>query len=143
VSFSQNGYSEELFKVGQLSRTVFNSKLNDESTQEIQPPPGFVSVRIIEGSDLVLSCSKPLGVDDSIPDNGGDHNSQNTITAPPGFEAIHTTQICPQKRVEPKRKRVVLRHASLKNKKASLKSDSLSTNKTSESLVKLPHEALK
>ena len=55
VSISQNGYSEELFKVGQLSRTKFNDEFNVESALALgvdlvaegqqssceEEPPGF------------------------------------------------------------------------------------------------------
>jgi len=81
MAFSQNGYSEELLKVGHLLRTVCNGKLNDGSAQEIPPPPGFESVKIIEGSDPVTSRSKPLRVDDLIPVNGFDDVPESS---PPG-----------------------------------------------------------
>ena len=64
MSFSQNGYSEEVFKVAQLSRTVLNGKFNDESAQGIQPPPGFKSVRVSEArySEEVVKDTSQLGL---------------------------------------------------------------------------------
>jgi len=140
VSFSQNGYSVELFKVGQHLRNGTISELNEESARGSKQSLGFEAVGV--NSDPLLPPSKPLGVDVSTEENGVDHNSQSTINAPPGFEGVHITQSSPQKRMEPKQKRVDRRPASSKNKKASLKADSVSTNKTSESLVRLAHESL-
>jgi len=142
VSFSQKGYSEELFKVGQHLRTAVNGEFNEKSALEIQPPPGFESVRANQGYDPLVTLSKPLGVDVSTRKIGNDHSSQNTFDVPPGFEVIHTTQSSPQKRLVPKQKRDDRGPASIKNKKALLKPSSVSTNKTSESLVRLAHESL-
>jgi len=141
VSFSQYGYSVELFKVGQHLSTGIISELNEESARVINQPPGFEAARV--NSDSLLPHSKPLGAEVSTQENGVDHSSQSTINAPPGFEDVRITQVSPHKRMEPKQKRVDRRPASSKNTKAPLKVDSVSTNKTSESLVRLAKESLK
>ena len=41
VSFSQNGYSEEICKVNQHLRALGEDVSNDEVSQASQPPPGF------------------------------------------------------------------------------------------------------
>ena len=126
--------------MGQHLNSGIIGELNEESARVINQPPGFEAARV--NSDSLLPHLKPLG-EVSTQENGVDHSSQSTTNAPPGFEGVHITQSSPQKRMEPKQKRIDRRPASSKNKKASLKADSVSTNKTSESLVRLAHESLK
>jgi len=102
VSFSQNGYSEELMKLDQHLRDVGNTKGYEESQEEENlPPPGFEAElgRISQGHKVDCTNQK------------SQHKQHN-----PAQGSSY--------------------------KKALLQSNSVDTGSTSESLIKLAHEAL-
>jgi len=129
VSFSHNGYSEEICKVRQHLRNMGMDEINDESIQVSQPPPGFEF-------EFQKHDSHSQGVDEAsevelVEESGAIVGSQNDgnlcRTLEQGRKVISGADV----------------KFSFKEAPFHASSSSTSTESTSESLVKLAHESLK
>jgi len=102
VSFSQNGYSVELFKVGQLVQSGTMGKSSDINAQEAKSTTVIEAVQATQEPDPLLPRSQPQDLEAFNLGNDADLNSQSTISAPPGFDVAITTKGSLMKRLEPK-----------------------------------------
>ena len=132
VSFSQNDFSEELLKVSQKSRMATKEAINVQEDVEAQAPPGF-EMRTAN----LLSSSTPKDNLDRVQrkEKGSDINSQNSHVEPPGFEKVKAKHVN-QLKTKPIHKQ------TRTGRKLSDSISSSSTNGTTESMLKIAHEAL-
>jgi len=139
ASFSQNGYSEEIFKISRHSRRGTNGMVRIQEDKEAQAPPGFEKVNANHAMDSIDSIAKSRDNEDCLPGEEKDQRSksQETDTEPPGFEATPETrerqvQLGTKQKKSRKGKQLALNaHPSPSN-----------TEETSESMLKLAEESL-
>lgn len=123
ANFSQNGYSEEMFKITKRPSTLENSVAQTGS--DIQPPPGFENIL------------EPNYCETIHPRQASRETAQPTSCEPPPRLGSATQGIC-VKRKERKGKK-----AGAKSNKVSLSRRSYnSSNQTSDSIHKLVRESI-
>ena len=137
ASFSQNGYSEEVFKISQHLREEVNERVIVEGVEEVQAALGSMEINANHVSVPFISQAKSLGRADHIQGKDSARSSQETDTALPGFEVLQVNRGKKQAKSQSKSKydRGVVRSD---NKDA----QSSSSNETTESMLKLAQESI-
>jgi len=139
ASFSQNGYSEELFKISQHLKMGTNGITHTQEDSEVQAPPGFEKATGNHDRESIEPFSKSQGQEDGL--QGGGKNStsksQDTATQPPGFE---TTRVIQEKQLQQGHQQV--RVSKSKKLAINVPQSSANTEETTASMIQLAEESL-
>ena len=139
ASFSQNGYSEELFKISQHLKKGAAGMSHSQEDSEVQAPPDFESIIGNKDKEMTVNSSKNQGQVIGLVGglNNQSRKSQDTATSP--GKHLHI----PEKQLNQGSQQVQQVKTARKKKQASnVHHSSTESEGTTDSMIKLAEESL-